>query len=151
MIGSIMFGFHIHPTAFIGVKQTALDHLLQQAAYWTSPELTACPTTLSAASIAAVLQQYIKRRTGARILQAPTLHVIHIETLPAFALVPLVFCAVRSFSNHLDDPNNDEWDYERGRCFGFIAPINMALRVNGKLNPKALQLAEAAFVRRLLI
>jgi len=49
------------------------------------------------------------------------------------------------------DPNNDNWDYERGRCFGFIAPLSMPLRIDGKLNPKALALAEAAFDRKLLI
>ena len=27
------------------------------------------------------------------------------------------------------DPNNDNWDYERGRCFGFIAQLNMPLRI----------------------
>ena len=47
--------------------------------------------------------------------------------------------------------DNDSWDYERGRCFGFIAPLDMPLRIGGKLNPKALKLAEAAFDRRLLI
>jgi len=49
------------------------------------------------------------------------------------------------------NPDNDEWNYERGRCFGFIAPLDMPLRIGGKLNPKALKLAEAAFDRRLLI
>jgi hypothetical protein len=48
------------------------------------------------------------------------------------------------------NPDNDEWDYERGRCFGFIAPLDMPLRIDGKLNPKALKLAEAAFARKLL-
>jgi hypothetical protein len=47
--------------------------------------------------------------------------------------------------------NEDSWDYERGRCFGFIAPLNMPLRINGRLNPKALKLADAAFSRNLLI
>ena len=49
------------------------------------------------------------------------------------------------------DPDNGSWDYERGRCFGFIAPICMPLRIGRKLNPKALKLAEAAFDRKLLI
>ena len=49
------------------------------------------------------------------------------------------------------NPDNDSWEYERGRCFGFIAPLNMPLRIGGKLNPKALKLAEAAFSRKLLI
>ena len=46
--------------------------------------------------------------------------------------------------------DNDSWEYERGRCFGFIAPLDMPLRVGRALNPKALKLAEAAFERKLL-
>lgn len=49
------------------------------------------------------------------------------------------------------DADEDDWNYERGRCFGFIAPLSMALRINGKLNPKAVKLALAAFERRLII
>jgi hypothetical protein len=49
------------------------------------------------------------------------------------------------------DPDNDSWEYERGRCFGFIAPLDMPLRIGRALNPKALKLATAAFARKLLI
>jgi hypothetical protein len=49
------------------------------------------------------------------------------------------------------DADDDSWEYERGRCFGFIAPLDMPLRVGRALNPKALKLAEAAFARKLLI
>jgi hypothetical protein len=49
------------------------------------------------------------------------------------------------------NPDNDDWNYERGRCFGFIAPLGMPLRIGRRLNPKALKLAEAAFNRKLLI
>ena len=67
--------------------------------------------------------------------------------------------ASKEFARGLDEvrkglpfnPDNDEWAYERGRCFGFIAPLDMSLRIGGKLNPKALALAEAAFDRKLLI
>ena len=41
------------------------------------------------------------------------------------------------------NPNNDAWDYERGRCFGFIAPLDMPLRIGTRLNPKALKLARS--------
>jgi hypothetical protein len=27
------------------------------------------------------------------------------------------------------NPDNGSWDYERGRCFGFIAPLDMPLRI----------------------
>jgi hypothetical protein len=47
--------------------------------------------------------------------------------------------------------DNDNWNYERGRCFGFIAPLSMPLRIGRALNPEALKLAEAAFKRKLLI
>lgn len=65
----------------------------------------------------------------------------------------------REFARGLDevrrgepfDPNNDSWDYERGRCFGFIAPLDMPLRIDGKINPRALRLAELAFGRKLLL
>jgi hypothetical protein len=67
--------------------------------------------------------------------------------------------ASREFARGLDEvrkglpfnPDNGDWNYERGRCFGFIAPLNMSLRIGRKLNPKALKLAEAAFARKLLI
>jgi hypothetical protein len=67
--------------------------------------------------------------------------------------------ASKEFARGLDEvrdglpfnPDSDEWNYERGRCFGFIAPLDMPLRIGRKLNPKALKLAEAAFARKLLI
>ena len=49
------------------------------------------------------------------------------------------------------NPDIDNWNYERGRCFGFIAPLDMPLWIGGTLNPKAVKLAEAAFNRKLLI
>ena len=48
------------------------------------------------------------------------------------------------------NPDIDSWNYERGRCFGFIAPLDMPVRIGGVLNPKAVALAEAAFKRKLL-
>ena len=49
------------------------------------------------------------------------------------------------------NPDNGDWNYERGRAFGFIAPLDMPLRTGRALNPKALKLAVAAFERKLLI
>ena len=46
------------------------------------------------------------------------------------------------------NPNDHEWNYERGRQFGLIAPSDMPLRIGRGLNPKALKLAEAAFRRK---
>jgi hypothetical protein len=48
------------------------------------------------------------------------------------------------------NPDNDDWNYERGRCFGFIAPLDMPLRMGRDLNQKALKLAEIAFKRNFL-
>jgi len=68
--------------------------------------------------------------------------------------------ASREFARGLEEvrkglpPNwdsDDSWSYERGRAFGFIAPLDMPLRIGRALNPKALKLAEAAFDRKLLI
>jgi hypothetical protein len=67
--------------------------------------------------------------------------------------------ASREFACGLDEvrnglpfnADNGDWDYERGRAFGFIAPLDMPLRTGRALNPKALKLAEAALKRKLLI
>jgi hypothetical protein len=67
--------------------------------------------------------------------------------------------ASKEFARGLDEvrkglpfnPDCDHWDYERGRAFGFIAPLDMPLRIGRTLNPKALKLAERAFTRKLLI
>jgi hypothetical protein len=64
-----------------------------------------------------------------------------------------------AFERGFDDARNgapfdwriDDWAYERGRLLGCIAPLNMQLRIGGKLNPKAIALCDAAFNRRLII
>jgi hypothetical protein len=66
--------------------------------------------------------------------------------------------ASKAFARGLDevrrglpfDPDVDDWDYERGRHFGRIAPVDMPLWIDRRLNPRALALAEAAFKRNLL-
>lgn len=67
--------------------------------------------------------------------------------------------ASREFARGLDEvrsnipfnADNDDWDYERGRCFGFIAPLDMPLRIGRALNPEAVKLAKIAFSRKLLL
>jgi hypothetical protein len=49
------------------------------------------------------------------------------------------------------DWRNSSWEYERGRLFGHIAPLNMPLRIGSKLNPKAIALFDAASNRRLIV
>jgi hypothetical protein len=66
--------------------------------------------------------------------------------------------ASKEFARGLDEvrngipfnADNDDWNYERGRAFGWIAPLDMPLRIGRALNPKALALAEIAFKRNLL-
>ena len=85
---------------------------------------------------------------GSRVEQADThdVSIYEIVTHPEFARGLAEVRAGFPF-----DADNDDWHYERGRCFGFIAPLDMPLRINGRLNPKALRLAEAAFSRKQLI
>jgi hypothetical protein len=45
---------------------------------------------------------------------------------------------------------NRNWEYERGRAFGFIAGPGMPLRIGHTLNPKALRFAALAFAGKLL-
>jgi hypothetical protein len=60
------------------------------------------------------------------------------------------FADVRAGKPFDPDVEDDYWAYERGRLFGFIAPLSMQL-FNGKaLNPKAVALYEAASGRRLI-
>lgn len=44
----------------------------------------------------------------------------------------------------------DDWDYERGRLFAHIAPLDMPLWIGGKLNPNAIALFRAAHDRSLI-
>src|SRR5262245_11315655 len=46
---------------------------------------------------------------------------------------------------------NEAWHYERGRLFAHIAPLDMALCTNGRLNPNAIALCDAAFRRDLIL
>ena len=42
---------------------------------------------------------------------------------------------------------NGLWNYERGRQWACLAPRTMPLRIDGKLNPKAVALCKIAFDR----
>jgi hypothetical protein len=50
------------------------------------------------------------------------------------------------FNSHVDS-----WEYERGRHFACIAPLDMPLRIGGKLNLRAVALYDAAVQRRYVI
>jgi hypothetical protein len=49
------------------------------------------------------------------------------------------------------DWRNGTWNYERGRLFAHIAPLNMPLRIDEHLNPRAVALCDRAFHRKLII
>ena len=46
-----------------------------------------------------------------------------------------------------DDLDDDYWSYERGRQWACVAPRSMPLLINGKLNPRAVALYDAASKR----
>jgi hypothetical protein len=48
------------------------------------------------------------------------------------------------------DHTNAAWSYERGRQFAHIAPLDMPLQIDGRLNRKAVALCKAAFKRNLI-
>jgi hypothetical protein len=47
--------------------------------------------------------------------------------------------------------DRDSWSYERGRLFASIAPVSMPVSKNGRLNPQAISLFDAAWSRRWII
>jgi hypothetical protein len=53
------------------------------------------------------------------------------------------------FDWRIGTENGGEWGYERGRLLAHIAPLDMPLWINGKLNPEAVALYAAASKRRL--
>jgi hypothetical protein len=55
--------------------------------------------------------------------------------------------AGRPFDQNLDG----NWEYERGRLWASIAPVNMPLRIRGRINPKAVALFDAAYERGLIL
>jgi hypothetical protein len=50
-----------------------------------------------------------------------------------------------------DRYDHNNWDYERGRLFAHIAPLSMALRIDGRLNSQAIALFNAAWERGFII
>jgi hypothetical protein len=50
-----------------------------------------------------------------------------------------------------DGNGHSQWAYERGRIWASIAPLDMPLRINGKLNPKAVALFGIAYDRGLIL
>jgi hypothetical protein len=52
------------------------------------------------------------------------------------------------FDHYHDD---DFWAYERGRLFALLAPPSMQIKVNGRLNRKAVALYQVAAERRYIV
>jgi hypothetical protein len=65
--------------------------------------------------------------------------------------LPPVYEAYNFYQNETNEAveakMNGLWNYERGRQWACLAPPSMPLNINGKLNPKAIALCEAAFNR----
>jgi hypothetical protein len=66
--------------------------------------------------------------------------------------------AYDSYNHYQDDSDhvakaklNGLWSYERGRQWACIAPPSMPLRIDGRLNPKAVALCDSAFERKHLV
>jgi hypothetical protein len=48
-------------------------------------------------------------------------------------------------------PLCDSWDYERGRLWACLAPVDLALHIGGRLNPRAVALYDAACLRKYIL
>ena len=46
--------------------------------------------------------------------------------------------AGRDFHADYDSWPEDQWPYEQGRLWAAVAPRNMPVKINGKVNPKAM-------------
>jgi hypothetical protein len=78
-----------------------------------------------------------------RAEQVPTERVslVAIMATPAFARGLRDARSGRPFDAGYGGGNVDSaWNYERGRCFGMIAPRRMPLWIGGKINPAAVHL-----------
>ena len=81
------------------------------------------------------------------------------KQVPTWFITTKAIMASPAFELGLDDVRRgipfdwriDKWEYERGRLFAFIAPLDMPLRVGNKLNPKAVALFDAASNRKLIV
>ncbi len=50
----------------------------------------------------------------------------------------------RGRAPRFDDPIGRDWDYERGRQWALIAPMQMPPKIDGKANPEAVKLLRLA-------
>jgi hypothetical protein len=75
------------------------------------------------------------------------------EQVATIATTPRKIMASASFAGAADvragkptrfDSFVDDWDYERGRQWAFLAPMSMPLRIGGKLNHAAVWLLTVA-------
>ena len=84
------------------------------------------------------------------------------ETVTQVPTVTVTIAAIMrsaEFKRGLDDARKgipfdwriDEWNYERGRLFAYVAPVSMPLWIGRKLNERAIALYRAASERGLII
>lgn len=81
-----------------------------------------------------------RRRDGDQLPTVPVT-ILEIMSRRAFARGVADARAGRGYPSNYDTwkETNDMWAYERGRQWARLAPRNLPLMINGKLNPLALQ------------
>jgi hypothetical protein len=88
-------------------------------------------------------------REREQVATAPTC-VVQVMNCPGFARG--VEDKRAGHTPRFDDYAVDRWwSYERGRQFAAIAPVSMAIKIDGNLNPKAVALFKAAIHRGFLL
>ena len=80
--------------------------------------------------------------------QADTIGVTPRQIMGSAAFAAGVADVRTGTPTRFDSFGDDDWDYERGRQWAFIAPMSMPLRLGRKLNPEALRLFSRALFRR---
>ena len=76
--------------------------------------------------------------------QADTIGVTPRQIMGSVAFAAGVADVRAGKPTRFDSFGDDDWNYERGRQWAFIAPMSMPLRIGRRLNPEAVWLLRAA-------
>jgi len=87
----------------------------------------------------------MKRKRMRERQQVPTelVTVEKIMSAPEFALGVADYRAGRPPRESTRWNGNQSWDYERGRAWAAVAPRSVQVKINGRLNPRALDWQDA--------
>jgi hypothetical protein len=80
--------------------------------------------------------------------QADTIRVTPRQIMGSIAFAAGVADVRTGKPTRFDSFGDDDWNYERGRQWAFIAPMSMPLRIGRKLNHEALLLLSHAMFRQ---